>query len=139
MSYVFDACSLLNLTRALADEVVDVLKGNLTVSLAYYEIANALWKECILKRISVEEAVKTLRFIYSMLELMNVVQIKKVDIGTTTLSMAYKLNITYYDATYLNTAKELDKILVTDDEELRRKAERVGIKTLSSEKLTQQV
>ena len=133
MSYVFDSCSLLNLTRALADGVIDVLKGNITVSLAYYEIGNALWKECNLyKRVSVEEVVKTLRFMYSMLGLMKVIHVEDVSFGINTLFMANKLNITYYDAAYLNVAKELDKVLVTDDKRLREIAEKINVKTLSS-------
>ena len=133
MSYVFDSCSLLNLTRALADRVIDVLKGNITVSLAYYEIGNALWKECNLyKRVSVEEVVKTLRFMYSMLSLMKVIHIEDVNFSINTFFMANKLNITYYDAAYLNVAKELDKVLVTDDKRLREIAEKINVKTLSS-------
>ena len=46
--------------------------------------------------------------------------------------MANKLNITYYDAVYLNVAKELDKVLVTGDERLREIAEKINVKTLSS-------
>jgi len=134
VSYVFDSCSLLNLTRALADKVIDVLKGNITVSLAYYEIGNALWKECNLyKRVSVEDAVKTLRFMYSMLGLMKVIHVEDASFGISTLLMANKLNITYYDAAYLSVAKELDKVLVTDDERLREIAEKINVKTLSSE------
>ncbi|RLE61646.1 MAG: toxin VapC [Thermoprotei archaeon] len=133
MSYVFDSCSLLNLTRALADGVIDVLKGNITVSLAYYEIGNALWKECNLyKRVSVEEVVKTLRFMYSMLGLMKVIHIEDVSFSINTFFIASKLNITYYDAAYLNVAKELDKVLVTDDKRLREIAEKINVKTLSS-------
>jgi len=133
VSYVFDSCSLLNLTRALADGVIDVLKGNITVSLAYYEIGNALWKECNLyKRVSVEEVVKTLRFMYSMLGLMKVIHIEDVSFSINTFFIASKLNITYYDAAYLNVAKELDKVLVTDDKRLREIAEKINVKTLSS-------
>jgi len=133
VSYVFDSCSLLNLTRALADGVIDVLKGNITVSLAYYEIGNALWKECNLyKRVSVEEVVKTLRFMYSMLGLMKVIHIEDVSFSINTFFIANKLNITYYDAAYLNVAKELDKVLVTDDKRLREIAEKINVKTLSS-------
>jgi len=133
VSYVFDSCSLLNLTRALADGVIDVLKGNITVSLAYYEIGNALWKECNLyKRVSVEEVVKTLRFMYSMLGLMKVIHIEDVSFSINTFFIANKLNITYYDAVYLNVAKELDKVLVTDDKRLREIAEKINVKTLSS-------
>jgi len=53
--------------------------------------------------------------------------------GINTLNMAKRLKITFYDAAYLNVAKELRKTLVTDDKELREIAKRVKMKTLSSE------
>ena len=90
MSYVFDACSMLNLTRSLSGKVVDVLKGNTALSLAYYELANALWKECNLKRISFEEAAKILKFAYSVLRLMDVVHISEVNLGVQRMSSSMR-------------------------------------------------
>jgi len=140
MSYVFDASSILLLTRELGDKVVDVVKENLTASLAYYEIGNAIWKEHnILKRLDANEAAKALGFTFSLLKLMKVITIEDADLGVRTLQEASKLNITYYDATYLVTAKESSAILVTDDERLATASEKIGIETVSSKSFIQRV
>lgn len=133
MSYVFDASSILVLTREVGGKVLDLVKENFTTSLAYYEIGNGLWKECSLfKRLKVDEAVKALRFTFSLLNLMNVIRAEDVNSGVKTLSNASKLDITYYDAAYLSIAGELGKVLVTDDEKLAVAAEKIGVKTLMS-------
>lgn len=136
MSYVFDASSILILTSELEEKVVDLMKDNFTTSLAYYEIGNALWKECtVTARIRVGEAIKVLKFIFSMLNFMKIIPTKDVEFGIKVISNANKLKITYYDATYLTVAKELNKILVTNDKKLISISRRVGVKTLPSEEL----
>jgi len=130
LSYVFDASSILILTRELGEKVVDVMKGNLTTSLAYYALGNALWKECNLaKRLTVNEAIEVLKFAFSLLNLMKIVPITDGVLGVKTLSNATKLNITYYDAAYLTVAQETGKILVSDDKKLLTVSKNVGIKT----------
>jgi len=133
LSYVFDAGSILTLVRELGEKVVDVLKGNWTTSLAYYELGNALWKESILaKRLRVDEAVEVLRFAFSLLDLMKITHARDIDLGVKTLSSASKLKITYYDASYLTAAQELDKVLVSDDEKLVAASRKAEVKTSSS-------
>ena len=138
MSYAFDAGSILILTRELGEKVLDAIGQNFTISLAYYEIGNALWKECnLLRRLSVDEATKALEFTISLLNFMEVIQVKDVDLGVRTLSDACKLNITYYDAAYLSVAEDLGKVLVTDDEKLATAAKEIGVETLSSRSFIQ--
>lgn len=137
MSYVFDASSVLILTRELGKKVVDLVRENFTTSLAYYEVANSLWKECkLFKRLSVDEAVEVLKFTFSLLSMMNVMRIEEVSSGVNTLSNAAKLNITYYDASYLTIARQLHKVLVTDDEKLATAAKKIGVRTLVSRSFT---
>lgn len=138
MSYVFDAGSILFLTRELGEEVLDAVKQNSTTSLAYYEIGNVLWKELnLLKRLNFNEATKALKVIFSLLKLMKVIHIENADLGAKTLSEASKLDITYYDAAYLVAAKELSGVLVTDDKKLATASKKIGVKTLSSKSFIQ--
>lgn len=138
MSYVFDAGSILFLTRELGEKVLDAVKQNSTTSLAYYEIGNVLWKELnLLKRLNFNEATKALKVIFSLLKLMKVIHIENADLGAKTLSEASKLDITYYDAAYLVTAKELSGILVTDDKKLATASKKIGVETLSSKSFIQ--
>ena len=107
-----------------------------TISLAYYEVGNAVWRECfVLRRIIPEEAVKLLSSIFAILRAMDVVMLKHEELGADILNMAGRLNITYYDAAYLIEALRLNKTLVTDDEKLGKAAESQCVKTLTSRTL----
>lgn len=119
MIYIFDANSILTLTREIGEKVVDVVRGNVTADLAFYEIGNALWKECHLhQRLSAKEAAKTLNFIRSLTGLMRVLDAKNSDFGERVLANALDLGITYYDSIYLTIAEKIKGTLVTDDEKL---------------------
>lgn len=134
--YLFDASSLLNITRELGEKVIDVVKNNFTISLAYYEIGNALWKECrLLRKLDLNSAIKTLRFMFSMFSKMTVIGIEEGGLGNSILTNAFKYSITYYDASYLSVAKKLDAILVSDDKELIKIAKKLKVNGITSKEL----
>ena len=136
MSYVFDAGSILLLTRELGRSVVKIVENNLTADLAFYEIGNVLWKECrLLRRLESSEALKTLGFIRELMGIMKVLDVKIAGLGDDVLANAIKLRITYYDSVYLTLAKRFKAVLVTDDQELTRASGKLGVKTLVSEDL----
>jgi len=61
MTLLFDSSALLNVIRLYKRDAFDILRGNLTLSLAKYEIENTLWKEAILiKRIDIRESLEAL-------------------------------------------------------------------------------
>jgi len=133
MSYVFDAGSLLLLTRELGGEVVGVIKKQMTASLAFYEIGNAIWKGCRLhKRLNVSEAQKTLSFVYALMNAMKVLDVNDSSLGSDVLANAVKLKITYYDSAYLTLAEKFKAVLVTDDKKLEKASIKAGIKTAAS-------
>ncbi len=133
---LFDANVIYRVIRECPEKAVDILIEGATISLAYYELGNALWREAhLLKRISIEEAKKSLSLMYAMLVRM---QIEEVDgeQGIEILQTAHKCNLTFYDSAYLVEAKKTSKILVTDDNKLAKAAEPLGVQTLSSNTLT---
>lgn len=133
---LFDANAIYNLIREHPDQALDKLSEGSTIHLAYYELGNALWREChLLKRISREEAQKSLYFMYEILKRMQVASLDP-DIGRSVLDAACNLNLTYYDSAYLMEAKKSSKILVTDDKKLAKAAENSGVKNLSSISIT---
>ena len=137
-SLLFDASSILTLIRELRGDAPDKLVEGSTVSLAYYELGNALWRECLLlKRISWEEAESLLRTMYAILQSMDVVPLEKEDEGNAVLNTACRFNITFYDSAYLTEANQSKKTLVTDDKKLAKAAENAGVKTLTSRTFTQ--
>ena len=131
---MFDANAVYRLIREYPEKAMDKLMEGTTISLAYYELGNALWREAhLLKRISIEEAEKSLHLMYAMLVRMQVIEVDSE--GTEILQTAHNCNLTFYDSAYLVEAKKNSKILVTDDNKLARAAEILGVETLSSNTL----
>jgi predicted nucleic acid-binding protein len=132
---LFDANAIYRLIRDCPEKATDKLMEGTTISLAYYELGNALWREThLLKRISIEEAQKSLSLMYAMLARMQVVKVDDEQ-GIEILQTAHKCNLTFYDSAYLVEAKKASKILVTDDNKLAKAAEILGVETLSSNTL----
>jgi len=130
---LFDASSLLILIKELRGGAPNLLLKGSTISLAYYEVGNALWRECfLLNRIDAEEASRLLKAIFTILRGMDVVSLEDEDSGNTILNLAGDLRITYYDAAYLVEAQRSNKILVTDDEKLIEATRSASVKALSS-------
>src|SRR5271157_1106977 len=135
---LFDSNVIYLLIREMPDTAVDRLIEGYTINLAYYELGNALWRECLLlKKISLEEAQKSLGLMYAILEKMQITPIDS-DTGAEVLEVAYKFSLTFYDSAYLTEAKENGKTLITDDNKLAKAAEKIGVKTLSSQVLLKQ-
>jgi len=134
---LFDSNIIYKLIRELPQDAVEKLVKGATIHLAYYELGNALWRECLLlKRISLQEAEKSLDLIYSILECMQVTSLDNKT-GSEVLDTAYKFNLTFYDTAYLVEAKKSGMILVTDDIKLAKAAKNLGINTLSSQTFMQ--
>ena len=133
---LFDASSVLTLLRLLREKAPDLLRGGSTISLVYYEVGNALWREyLLLKRITSREALKILKTIFMVLRTMDVTALRDERLGEEIFNLASSLNITYYDASYLVETLKTGKTLVTDDRKLSEAAGRIGVKTLTSRDL----
>ena len=132
--WLFDSNFIYRLIREAPDKALDKLTEASTIYLAYYELGNALWRECrLLKRINIEEAEKSLSLMYEMLARMQIALVNNK--GTEIIETADKFNLTFYDAAYLVEANKNGKILVTDDAKLAKAAETLGVETLSSNTL----
>ncbi len=121
---IFDASSIF---AAIRNSKPEVLKGNVTCRLAKYELGNALWKEVYLhKSLKFEEAKEIMEII---LRAMRVMRIEEPS-WTDAFRISADLNITFYDASYVQLAVANSDILVTEDKKLRRKTKGV-VKTLT--------
>jgi predicted nucleic acid-binding protein len=130
--FLFDANIMYRLIRELPQGAVEKLSEGSTIFLVYYELGNALWRECLLlKRISNDEAKKSLDLMYSILQHMQVAAIDK-ETGNEVMQTAYDFHLTFYDAAYLVEAKKTGKTFVTDDNKLAKAAETLGVRTFSS-------
>ena len=134
MKYLLDASALLPLiTRHSRQLIAEASRENLvTTDLAMYEASNSLWKlATLLKSISIEDAVDvatTLKDLVTkgIIQLINFADLSFPD----TMETAYKEPLTFYDASYIVTAKNAEAILVTEDEKLRKAAKKF-VKTIT--------
>lgn len=138
MRCLFDASALLNSVRLYNDAIIDFIEENecYALTLTRYEVGNALWKEAhLMKKINVEEAVKAFNFIDLLFNLMRIVDVSSYEHRGDILLMSIKVGLTFYDASYLFTAKNLGAILITDDDDIIRASRKIEIKTLRSRDL----
>jgi len=116
---LFDASALMNVVRRLGANALELAKGNYTLTLTVYEVGNAVWKEhVLLKRLAANDALELLRALLAMFKFTSIV---KPSDWLKVLTLASKLNITFYDASYIVAAAEHNLTLVTDDARLRRR------------------
>jgi predicted nucleic acid-binding protein len=132
--YLFDSNAIYRLIRETPEKALEKLSEGTTIHLAYYELGNALWRECrLLKRLSSEEAEKSLDLMYAMLMHMHIATVGNS--GKEILAAANQFNLTYYDAAFLVEAMKTNIILVTDDAKLAKTAETLGVATAPSSTL----
>lgn len=107
-----------------ADEIIsEAIAGKVelfTPELAKYEIGNALIK----KGITPAEASSLFSNLYS-LPITFVAE--SPETADETFSLAYKLGITYYDASFLALAKQYDATLITENVKHQGKASEVKV------------
>jgi len=118
MSYVLDSSAIF---KAIRTGAVEALAGNYTLELARYELGNILWKEHNLhKRINIEELKQLILLIKRALNLMEFMGLECRE--EKVLSVAERLKVTFYDASYIVCAQEKGMPLTTEDENLISKA-----------------
>ncbi|MEM2882817.1 MAG: type II toxin-antitoxin system VapC family toxin [Candidatus Bathyarchaeia archaeon] len=130
MSFLFDASSIF---EALIGENVGILSDNYTLEIARYELGNILWRSrALTKDINDGECIRLANLIKNVLKLLNVINIGCCEVEI--LKIAEELKMTFYDSSYVFIARERGIPLITEDEQLRRKAEGY-IKVMNVEEL----
>ncbi len=131
---LFDANSIFTLVRELKGKAPFLLSEGLTLSLAFYEVGNVIWKECHLRqRLDAREARNLLSNMFAIMRAMKLGRLDAEDGGGRALELACLLDLTYYDASYLAEARTSSSILVTDDSRLRQAAEKAKVETMTTE------
>lgn len=129
--YVLDSCAIAIILKRLREKSVEILEDQFTLDLARYELGNVIWKECALGGLTTpEKAVKRAGDISEILEITKNERIESSEDLRGVMKLAIELTITFYDASYLYTAKSKKAILVTEDKELDDKAENTGIEAI---------
>lgn len=135
--HVLDSSAIAMLLKRLRGRSLGIFQTASTLDLARYELGNVIWKECMIEHaIGLEEAVNRAASLASVLRILRVDSVESIEDFLDAEKLAIDLNLTFYDASYLHIAKVKDSILVTEDKELRDKAEQIGIRAISSRELS---
>jgi len=130
--YLLDSSAIAILLKRLGSGALRYIVGAHTLDLARYELGNVVWKECALRTsVSLREAVRKAMCLAKLLKTMNISSISSDEDFREVMELALRLKLTFYDASYLYVAKKEGLTLVTEDRELREKAENVGVKAIS--------
>ena len=123
MKYLLDASAfILLIKKADIDSTVQCLENSLVLDLTFYEVGNAIWKESSLtKFLTPKEAEKLMTTAETVLANINRVTNEAKDFQKI-LRIAQTEKLSYYDSSYVYSAKETGLQLVTEDKELRTKA-----------------
>jgi predicted nucleic acid-binding protein len=117
MKTLFDSSAIF---KAIKENKIDHLVGNCTLELARYELGNILWKNYYLQAKATDQETRALaKIIKQTLNLMTIEQIDCTE--EEILDTAKKLEITFYDASYVHHAKTKQLALVTEDQQLTKK------------------
>jgi len=118
MSCILDSSAIF---KAVRSDAVEAVAGNYTLELARYELGNTLWKEYELhKRINIEELKRLISLIKRVLALIQLIGLECRE--EKILDVAERLKVTFYDASYIFCAQEKGIPLITEDENLMKKA-----------------
>lgn len=123
---IFDTSSMVKL---LIDGEVEKLFDSTVLDLSFYEAGNVFWKKHKLQDELSEKQCKEMIKLLDRLEAeVEVTQPDKEEI----IDIANRNKITFYDSSYIATAKENNEKLVTEDKKLRKKAEKEEITVLTA-------
>ncbi len=113
--------------RALITRKTVKVAGESTLELARYELGNAIPEEHrIFKTLTLDEAEKLAGKVSSLLDNMSIIHFSN---QVEVLKVATETDTTIYDASYLYASMETGLILSTEDERLRKAANKLGIRT----------
>lgn len=125
MSFLFDTNSLILLIRsAKEDEKTRLIAAGKMLYLTFYEIGNAVWTESELIKSLNEEDLRTLVSTFTrLLTLIETLPLSYNDFPDI-LAIARKERLTFYDSSYVHSAKRYDLTLITDDRKLSKIAKK---------------
>jgi predicted nucleic acid-binding protein len=122
---LIDASAFIMLIKkATVQTTAEWLQNSTILDLTYYEVGNAIWKESTLTKFLTSEQTKELEKVTQTI-------LANIDIITSEpenfkeiLEIAKTEKLTFYDSSYIFFAKEKELGLITEDKELRAKAQK---------------
>jgi predicted nucleic acid-binding protein len=117
--YLFDTNSLILLIRSAKDhEKTKLVRSGQILYLTYYEVGNAIWTESeLVKSLNGEDLKILVSTFDNLFPFLDTCPFSYEDFSDT-LEIARKERLTFYDSSYIHSAKKHELTLVTDDYKL---------------------
>ncbi len=127
--YLLDASAIYPLVLRLREEVLSYIDRFAVLDLTIYEVGNAIWKE--FRRGRIRDFVAVARLFEEIFSSITVLrpQIRLHEV----VELAIRENLTFYDASYLYTARIYGMKLVTEDSDLLKFPEAINVEQLITE------
>jgi len=142
MRFLLDSSVITPLMLDLGERLLDLSadKELYSIDLTFYEVGNSLWKLTLLLRsINLKDAMEILDVLKSLVLRKAITLIRFDDLDAPRIiKLAVDEGLTFYDASYIVAGEKLNATLATEDEELRRKAEKY-INVITYTNLKQQI
>ena len=128
MKFLLDSSVITPLMLDLGERLLNLSADEelYAIDLTFYEVGNSLWKLALLLRsIDLEDAMEILDVLKSLIMRKAITLIRFDDLDVhRIIKLAVDERLTFYDASYIVAGEKLNATLATEDEELRRKAEK---------------
>jgi predicted nucleic acid-binding protein len=113
--------------------VIECLQDSIVLDLTYYEVGNAIWKESTLTKFLTPEDSKTLEKVAQTI-LMKTDRITiEAAVFQKILEIAKNEKLSFYDSSYIYFAKEKNLKLITEDKQLKAKAQKyIDVQTITT-------
>jgi predicted nucleic acid-binding protein len=126
LKILLDASTLIPLvTQSGKNLITQATNQNLlTTDLAVYESCNGIWKlATLIKTLTYKEAQDTINTLHNVIsqKIIQTVNFSAIDLAKT-FDIAQKTQTTFYDATYIAVAENIQAVLATEDKKLFKEA-----------------
>jgi predicted nucleic acid-binding protein len=130
---LFDASSIMLLAKRSPESASEVIEGELVLDLTRYEVGNAIWRlHRLIERDGAPAAVEAAAMAHDLMALTEETGVDGEEGMRATMRAAYETGLSFYDSAYLSTAASMGLVLVTEDAQLRRRAEERGLSCASA-------
>jgi predicted nucleic acid-binding protein len=131
--YLLDASAfILLIKKADVQTTFKCLQESMVLDLTYYEVGNAIWKESTLKFLTAEESNALERVTHTILSRTDRITSESENFQNI-LKIGKNEKISFYDSSYIYFAQQKNIKLITEDKQLKAKAEKyVDVKNIAS-------
>jgi len=132
--YLLDASAFMILIKkANVQGTIECLQDSSVLDLTYYEVGNAIWKESILTKFLTPDDTNALQKVAQVILMKTDRLTSEPDSFEKILEIAKSEKLTFYDSSYIHFAKEKGLKLITEDKELKVKAQKhVNVQTITA-------